>query len=304
MSERIVKQMKIWLQAVRAFSFTASLVPVFLGAAMALCFSGEVAWGLFPLVVICSLLFQGGTNLVSDYFDFKGQVDKDYTFGSSRVIVDNLLRPRGVLVGGLVMFAVGSLLGLVFVVFRGWPILAIGIAGLAGGFFYTAKPVGYKYVALGDVMVFILMGPLMVVGSYFVLTGSFSGAVVLVSVPVGFLVTAILHANNLRDIRHDGEAGVKTVANLLGHAGAQFEYYFLVTGAYVIVAVLVAVGIISPWSLLVFLTVPIGIKNIRTAVRSRLQEPAAIASLDVDTAKLHLAFGVVLVLSILIGCLT
>ncbi len=76
----------IWLQAVRAFSFTAHIVPIFVGAMLALYFEGPVNWWLFPLVVLCSLLFHTGTNLVSDYYDYKNGVAQDYTFGSSKVI--------------------------------------------------------------------------------------------------------------------------------------------------------------------------------------------------------------------------
>ncbi len=110
----------------------------------------------------------------------------------------------------------------------------------ARGFFYTARPVGYKYFALGDALVFTLMGPLMVIGSYFVLTGSYNHAVPIASLPVGCLVAAILHANNMRDIQHDCDAQVRTVANLLGHDRARFEYYALVGGAYVAVLGMIA----------------------------------------------------------------
>ena len=78
--------------------------------------------------------------------------------------------------------------------------------------FYTGKPIGYKYIALGDFLVFTLMGPLMVIGSYYVLTGDYNTNVLYVSLPVGFLVAAILHANNLRGIVHDTQANVKTLA--------------------------------------------------------------------------------------------
>ncbi len=163
----------IWLQAARTFSFPASMVPVFIGAMLAVSFPGEVAWGLFPLVVACSLLFHAGTNMVSDYFDFRKGVDSDCSFGSSRVIVEDLLSPRQALVGGLLLFAAGVLLGFVLIAVRGWPMLLLGMIGFAGGYFYTGKPVAYKYFAVGDLLVFALMGPLMVIGSYFVLTGTY-----------------------------------------------------------------------------------------------------------------------------------
>jgi 1,4-dihydroxy-2-naphthoate octaprenyltransferase len=293
----------VWLQSVRAFSFPASIVPVAVGAVLAADSDGPVAWWLVPFIAVASVLMHAGTNLVSDYFDYRKGVDKDYTYGSSGVLVAGLLTPKQVFVGGLVAFATACGIGLLFVALRGWPILALGLFGLLGGIFYTARPVGYKYFALGDALVFLLMGPLMVIGSYFVLTGSYSHAVLIASLPVGCLVAAILHANNMRDIDHDRDAHVRTVANLLGHDRSRAEYYFLVGGAYVAVLGMIAGGLVSPWGLLVFATAPLAVKNVRRVIHSQPRRPETIATLDVETAQLHLAFGLLFALAILLGAL-
>jgi len=293
-------RLSIWVQAIRVFSLTASLIPVLVGAALAVG-RPAVAWWLLPLAIVAAECLHAGTNLVSDYFDFVHQVDKDYTFGSSRVIVEGLLSARKVFWGGLFLLAVSAGIGLVFIAVRGWPILIIGIIGLLGGYFYTAKPVGLKYLALGDLSVFVLMGPLMVVGAYLVLTGEFHHRVLLVSLPIGCLVTAILHANNTRDILHDRQAKVRTMANLLGHRGAVIEYELLVFAAYGLTAGLIVSGHISLWASLVVLSIPIAIRNLRTMRNSVANEPQSIATLDVQTAQLHLAFGILYVLDIAIG---
>ncbi|MCP4589696.1 MAG: prenyltransferase, partial [bacterium] len=211
--------------------------------------------------------------------------------------------PWQVFVGGLVAFAIACGIGLLFIALRGWPIMGLGVLGLLGGFFYTARPVGYKYIALGDALVFMLMGPLMVIGTYFVLTDSYSHSVLIASLPVGCLVAAILHANNMRDIQHDRDAQVRTVANLLGHDLSRLEYYILVGGAYVAVLGMIVGGLVSPWGLLVFATAPLAAKNFRRVVRSQPQQPETIATLDVQTAQLHLAFGLLFSLAILLGAL-
>lgn len=268
------------------------MVPVLVGAALALSYPGDAAWRLFPLVVVCSVLFHAATNVLNDYFDFGRGVDQDYTFGSSRVLTDGLLRPRALLTAGFALFGVGSALGLILVWVRGLPMLALGVVGLVGGYCYTGTPGGYKYVALGDVLVFALMGPLMVIGSYFALTGVYAAPVLYVSFPVGCLVAAILHANNLRDIAHDTEANVKTLASVLGHRAAKWEYLLLVAGAYASVVVMVLSQVVMPWSLLVFLSLPAAAANARTALQSREGQPDDLATLDVRTARLHLLFGV------------
>lgn len=294
---------KAWFQAVRPFSLPASVVPVAVGTVMAARFDGPVAWLLAPLVAVASVLMHAGTNMVSDYFDYRNGVDKDYPYVSSSVLARGLLKPRQVFIGGLVMFAIACSIGVLFVVVRGWPILALGVFGLLGGFFYTARPIGYKYLALGDALVFTLMGPLMVIGSYLVLTGSYSHTVLIASIPVGCLVAAILHANNMRDIEHDRETHVRTVANLLGHNAARIEYYILVAGAYVAVVGMILAGLLGPWALLVFATAPLALKNVRRVRHSQPSQPEAIATLDVRTAQLHLAFGLLFSLGILLGVL-
>ncbi len=292
-----------WLQASRPFSFPASIVPVVVGTAMAGRFDGPVAWWLVPFIAVASVLMHAGTNLVSDYTDYLKGVDTDYTYGGSRVLVDRLLTPWQVLAGGAAMFAVSCGIGLLFIALRGWPIFALGVIGLLGGIFYTFRPVGYKYFALGDGLVFILMGPLMVIGSYFVLTGAYHHSVLIASLPVGCLVAAVLCANNMRDIQHDRDAQVRTIANLLGHRHARLEYYALVGGAYLAVLGMMAGGLVGPWGLLVLLTLPLTVKNVRRLRRSDPERPETIATLDAQTAQLHLAFGLLFSLAILLGVL-
>lgn len=291
----------VWLRAVRTFSFPASIVPVVVGGAMAAHSDGPAAWWLLPFVAVASVLMHAGTNLINDFFDYLKGVDTDDSYGGSRVLVEGLLSPRQAFVGALAMFAASCAIGLLFIAVRGWPILALGVVGLLAGFFYTARPVGYKYFALGDALVFILMGPLMVLGSYFVLTGSYDHTVLIASLPVGCLVAAILAANNMRDIQHDRDAQVRTIASLLGHDRARLEYYGLVGGAYVAVLGMIAGGLVGAWGLLVLVTVPLAVRNVRRLARSLPLQPQTIATLDVQTAQLHLAFGLLFALSILLG---
>ncbi len=279
------------------------MVPVFLGAALAWRDQWTVRWGLFPLVVLASLLIHAATNLINDYFDYRKGVDHADSYGSSRVLVDGLLTPQQVLLGGLAAFAATAAIGLIFIAIHGWPILALGLVGMAGGFFYTAAPVAYKYLGLGDVCVFLLMGPFMVIGSFFVLTGRWATEALVVALPVGCLVAAILSGNNLRDIIHDTAASVKTTAGLLGHRWARLEYSALVILAYVFIPVLIAADFLSLWSLLTLVTLLPALRNIRLALQSRPDVPEALATLDVQSAQVHLLFGVLLMISVVLETL-
>ncbi len=297
----------VWLQAIRAFAFPASVVPILVGAMLALNYQGDVMWELFPLVFICSILYHGGTNLVSDYYDYVKGVDKNYTFGSSRVVVEGLLTARQILNGGLLLFGLGVLFGLGLLYFRGLPMFYLGAIGLIGGYLYCGKPIGFKYIALGDLGVFTLMGPLMTIGSYYALTGDFTRAglmtPLLVSIPVGMLTAAILHANNTRDITHDNEARIKTFAGLIGHKAAKVEYLILVLGAFAAVGLMVWSKTLPIYSLAVFISIVPALKNIRQMFASHPGNVEDIAMLDVQTAQHHLMFGVLLVISIVVGAL-
>jgi 1,4-dihydroxy-2-naphthoate octaprenyltransferase len=294
----------LWGRAVRAFSFTASLIPPTVGAMLAFMHEAPAMWALFPLVLVASVAYHAGTNLVNDYFDYRNSVDRVGTLGSSGLLVEGLISARAVFRGAVFFFALGTVIGLYFISVRGLPMFALGMIGLLGGIFYTAGPVSYKYKAVGEPLVFLLMGPLMVVGSYLVLTGGFRWDVVLVSLPVGCLVAAILQANDLRDIAYDRTVGIKTAAIVFGGRFAGIVYYVLVACAYVIVAVLATLKIVPVWSLAVLLTAPIAVKNIRIAGRIVGGGGAAArkyATIDVMTAQLHMVFGILLILSLAAG---
>jgi len=301
--EKNIQRTKIslFMQAARPFSFSASVVPVLVGAMFAFAyFEGEMLWVLLPVVLFASILLHAGTNLVSEYFDLKKGVDREDTFGSSKVLVEEMLEPKEVLNAGFLSFGLGFLLGMILVYVHGLPILYLGLFGIAGGIFYTGKPIGYKYVALGDILVFLLMGPLMVIGSYYSLTGVFDWNVAIVSIPIGFLVTAILNANNIRDIMHDSEAKVKTFATIMGIDAAKKEYYILVFGAYISIVIMVLVGIVDYWSLITLISLPIALKNIKEISSAEVKSPEIVAIMDIKTAQLHMQFGLLLVAGLII----
>ena len=205
----------IWLQAVRAPSLSAAAVPVLLGTAVAA--RDGYFHGLRMLIaLIGAVAIQAGTNLINDYYDFRSGADSHDSLGPSMVIQRGLLTPEQVWRGGIVAFAIGAALGLMLVYLCGWPVLAIGIPSIAAGYFYTAAPVSLAYIGLGELTVFLFMGPAIVLGAYYVMALTFSWSALWASVALGFLVAGILHANNIRDIETDGLHGKHTLATILG----------------------------------------------------------------------------------------
>lgn len=299
-SERSI--ISLWVQAARPFAYPASVIPIIVASIWTFVnYSGNIHWALLPVILLGGVLFHTGTNFVSEYFDYKKGVDRKDTFGSSRILVDGLLKPKEVLYGGYITFTVGFLLGLILVAYHGLPILYLGLAGLLGGIFYTGYPINYKYFALGDFGVFMLFGPLMMLGTFMGLTGEFSWEIMFISLPIGLLVAAILHANNIRDILYDSKARIKTMAILFGLQGAKVEYYVLVFGAYLSVIIMVLIQMVTPWALLVFLSIKPALDNIKLISKAKVEQPDLIMMTDVTTAQHQLLFGVFYAIGILIG---
>jgi 1,4-dihydroxy-2-naphthoate octaprenyltransferase len=174
----------------------------------------------------------------------------------------------------------------------GPALLWLGLASVAAGFFYTAAPVSLAYIGLGEVTVFIFMGPVMVLGAYYVQTEQWAWEPFIVSLPVAFLVTSILHANNLRDIESDRKHGKRTIATVIGRRWANVEFYVLIGAAYVTLIAAVVTGM-APWlALVALLTVPMAWKAVRLAATTT--SPRRLNYVLAGTAMLHMRFGMLL----------
>ena len=299
MAER--SKLSLWFQAIRPFSFTASAVPVLVGSFLAWQeMPSGFNWGIFIMVLLAGVIYHAATNLISDYFDYIKGIDTKETQGSSKILPFELMAPRAILWGSIVLWIIGIALGFILVALRGTPILILGIAGFMGGLFYTADPIGIKYRALGVPWVFLMMGPLMVLGAYLAQGLAFSWHVIWISLPVGLLVAAILHANDFRDIDDDSRAGIKTSSIVGGKLFATVEYYFMLIGSYVSIIAMVVLKILSPWSLLVLLTFPIALKLMRIIKPDTDNRNPALATADIQTAQFHFLFGVILTISLVL----
>jgi 1,4-dihydroxy-2-naphthoate octaprenyltransferase len=284
----------IWLQAVRAPSLSAAAVPVLLGTAAAARAGFFHGWRML-IALIGAVAIQAGTNLINDYYDFRSGADSHNSLGPSMVIQRGLLTPAQVWRGGIVAFAIGAVLGLMLVYQCGWPILAIGIPSIAAGYFYTAAPVSLAYIGLGELTVFLFMGPAIVLGAYYVMALTFSWSALWASVALGFLVAGILHANNIRDIETDGLHGKHTLATILGRSGAIKELITLDVLAYA-TTLLAVIARTLPWTaLLVVITLPRARDQLRI-VRTTT-EPKKLNLALLRSVQLHMEFGILLIIA-------
>lgn len=290
----------VWMRALRLYSVTASVVPVALGIAVAWPLRDRLGPLLFLPALLGGVLLHLGTNLVNDLGDFEKGVDHEGALGGSGVLTGRLLTPREVGRAAGLCFALAALIGVLLIAERGPAMAALGVAGLVGGWGYTAGP-RYKYLGLGDLFVFLLMGPLMVLGGALAVSGKVTLAPVLASLPVGLLVTAILHANNVRDLEADQHSGLRTVAIWLGRRPSLAYFAALVYGAYLAVILLVALRVL-PWpSLLPLLTFPLARKAVRDLAAAETVEARRARPLVEQTAQLHFAFGLALLAGTALG---
>src|SRR5579885_716683 len=284
----------IWFQALRVLSLSAAAIPVLLGVAIA-ARDGFFAPGRMVLALVGAMAIQAGTNLINDYYDWASGADSEESLGPSMVIQRGLLAPDQVWRGGIAAFAIGAALGLVLVYLCGWPILAIGIPSIAAGYFYTARPVALAYIAMGELTVFIFMGPAIVVGSYYVAALHFTWGALVASIPLGFFVAGILHANNIRDIDSDRIHGKRTLATILGRAGAKGELLAIDLLAYATTIAAIAAGAI-PWTgLAAALSVPRAANQIQIEMRETETGKLNLALLR--SVQLHMEYGLLMILA-------
>jgi 1,4-dihydroxy-2-naphthoate octaprenyltransferase len=297
---RLGRRLGAWVEITRPFSFTASTVPVAAAGALA-ALDGRLHWPLFLGALIAALLLHVGTNVTNEIYDVRKGIDSITSPRASHALLKGRLGEREAFALAAVAFAAGAAVGLWLVAARGWPVAVLGLLGLIGGFGYTAPPLEYKFHALGPPLVFLLMGPLMVVGAYYVSSGAWSWDALLVSLPVGLLVTAILHGNEWRDVSEDARAGISTLSIRTGRRAAHALYLALVIGAYLVLSLAVAVGALPAQSLLAMLSLPLLVRAIRASELGASGQQRAIAMIDLETAQLHAAFGFLLAAGIAIA---
>jgi 1,4-dihydroxy-2-naphthoate polyprenyltransferase len=300
LGDRAIRRAGAVWEILRPFAYTASVIPVLTGGALA-AVDHNFSWLPFAAALLGGVLLHSGTNIVNEIYDVRKGIDTITSPRASHALLKGRLTERQAFVAAFVAFALAVAIGVYLIVLRGPAIIGLGAAGLLGGYFYTAPPFEYKYHALGVPLVFLLMGPLMVVGTFFAVTGTWSATALAASIPVGLLVTAILDGNEWRDISEDSRAGISTLSARIGRERAHYFYVALVLGAYMALGLTVAIGWLPPQTLIAIVSLPFLAQVIRSAELGATGQQRAIAMIDVQTARLHLTFGSLLVAGILLS---
>jgi 1,4-dihydroxy-2-naphthoate octaprenyltransferase len=281
--------MKKWIAGARLPTLPAAIVPVLVGTAAA----GEpYRFDRALLAMIVALGIQVGCNYANDYSDGIRGTDNNRT-GPMRLVASGAASPAAVLRAAILAFAVAAIAGIWLSLQVNPLLIVVGFAAIGAAWFYTGGPKPYGYFGLGEVFCFIFFGLVGTLGSTYVQHGSFTVVSAFASLAVGSLTTAILVANNLRDIPGDAASGKLTLAVKMGDRGTRQLYIALLAAAGIAT---IAVGLHRPIALFALIAAPAALRPIHV-IRSGATGKALIPVL-IDTGRMELAFGVLFFVSL------
>ena len=299
--------MSAWLQAARPATLWAAVVPVLVGGGLAWgkgrqvitcvttpCPEGDrfFRWDVFVVTLVAALAIQVAANFANDASDAKRGADDERRIGPTRAVATGLITPKAMWTAVWLMFAIAAAGGVYLAFVAGPVIIVIGVLSIAATLGYVGGPKPYGYMGLGELFVFVFFGVVATVGSRFVHDSTAPAEAWLLSIPVGFLVTAILVANNIRDIESDAATGKRTLAVMLGRDRTASLFDVLVFGAFGLIAVFAAAGWTPPWTALALPAVILAVPITRT-IHREVAGPPLIGALK-GTARLHLVVGLLL----------
>jgi 1,4-dihydroxy-2-naphthoate octaprenyltransferase len=248
-----------WVEGARPRTLPNAIAPVLVGAGAAAAID-DFVWWKSVLALVVSLALIVGVNFANDYSDGIRGTDAKRV-GPLRLVGSGIVAPALVRAVAFACFGVAAVSGLVLVAVSGlWWLIALGVVCIAGAWFYTGGRRPYGYAGFGEIAVFVFFGLAGVLGTLYVQSGRVTGVGIADAVAVGAFSSAVLVANNLRDIPTDQVSGKRTLAVLLGDTRTRWLYQGLVA---VPVVVSIATGVVRPWALLGLLAVPVLVGPVR-----------------------------------------
>ena len=336
-----LRKVGLYLRAVRAPFFTATIAPVTLGAAVAYYNFGAFHWNLFWWTLLGAILAHAGTNSANDYSDHVTRNDESNKLfspfnGGSRVIQAGLMSPSKVFILAVVMFTGAIAIGLSLnarlhdAPLAVSPLLWFGIAGVALGIFYTGAPFRFSYHGFGDIAVFLGFGPVMALGSHYVQKQALMPAaewnflpVLVASIPVAIMVAMILFINGFQDFSADRAVGKRTwiVRSAEGGDVANYNKPFAIYKAALYLTFLSILGLgvagavnaefSTPWVLIAMLPFLLARKAMKMGAdwlqrwaeedADRQKLPYELLMVNVSTIGTHFSVGILLVLGYWLG---
>lgn len=291
MTEGRPGRLELWVHAARPHTLPASAAPALAGGGLALS-EGVFAPLPFAAALAGAGLLQIGANVANDYFDGVRGTDREKRSGFVRVTGSGLVPPGRVRRWMLGVFALSLVPGAYLVWVGGWPILAVGLAGILAAIAYTGGPWPYGYHGMGELFTFVFFGLVAVAGTHYVQSLRWSPAALLAGAGVGAHCTAILVVNNLRDLDTDARAGKRTLAVRTGRGATRALYAGLLAAAAAVPVVGIAAAGWSPGALLAWIAVGAALPALRTVLGD--PDPEALDDALATTARTLALYGLLL----------
>lgn len=304
-STTVAPPLPLWAAKIRLPFLTATAIPVCLGVVIAWARAGAFHLGYFLVTLVGALCLHASANMLNDYFDYtwgSDNINTEYAnpfTGGSRVIQQGLAEPREILWQGITLFVVGCVSGFFLAFVRGPGILWIGLLGGLTAFFYTAPPLRLVRLGLGELVLGLDFGPLMVLGSYYVQAQAVAWEPVIASLPVALLITLVLWINQFQDVAADAAVGKTHWVVRLGRRRATRVYGAGLALTYLTLSLGVLVGITPVWVLVGWVTAPLAVKAYRVA-RAHYDDPRRLIPANAATVRIHWVTGVLLILGYLV----
>lgn len=277
-----------WLAGARPLTLPAAVAPVLAGTGAAVALGAAQPFRAL-LALLVTLGLQIGVNYANDYSDgIRGTDDK--RIGPFRLTGSKAAAPRAVLAAAIAAFAFAVVAGVWLIILcELWWLFLILLFSIPAAWFYTGGRRPYGYRGLGEVFVFVFFGLVAVLGTTYSQAGSVSPAAVCAAVGIGALASAILVANNLRDIANDEASGKLTLAVRLGDRNTRRLYLALLLVSQLM---LLAIAAGRPWTALTFLLLPQHLRPVRTVAGGGTG--ADLLTVLRDTGRIELCYGLVL----------
>lgn len=282
---------KDWLFAVRPWSFPASTMPVLdcLCLTVWYCTLKGTEYSLVNgfLAIFGIVLFHASGNVISDYFDHKTGVDK---YATDKPLTNESFTPKEFLILGSVLFVIAVIMGFIMLWRSNISLLYVGILGSILTLVYPF----FKYRAMGDIFIFVSYAIVPILGTSIVVGQQVNmNSLIALAIPVGLITVAILHANNIRDIVTDNKANIRTFAGIIGKKASIYLYHVEILLPYIYVVIMAILGLLPYMSLLVFISLPIALKNCKQ-MQQVFINTEMVVGMDGNTAKLQMIFSLLL----------
>lgn len=252
--------LSVWVAGARPRTLPAAVAPILAGSASAAAV-GRYDWLAAALCLVVALALQVGVNYANDYSDGVRGTDDDRV-GPTRLVASGLAPARAVKAAAFGAFAFAGVVGLVVVALSGqWWLIGVGALSILAAWYYTGGAKPYGYLGLGEVMVFVFFGLVATVGTCYVIAGAAPPHAWLAATAVGSLASAILVANNLRDIATDQTSGKLTLPVRLGDRRSRV--FFAALAVVAVAATLAFAALTTWWALLGLAGAPLLVTPLR-----------------------------------------